>query len=116
MRYLLTGTVRWEKGRCEGRVRVSPELVEATTGTTHWQQPFDASLTDVFQMQGDIAARVAEALGVALGAGQRRTLAERPTANLDAYDAFLRGDEVSRQVSTVAPVPLQRARRTTSAR
>jgi tetratricopeptide (TPR) repeat protein len=47
-----------------------------------------------------VAARVAEALGVALGAGERQTLAERPTANLAAYDAFLRGEEASGRVGT----------------
>jgi serine/threonine-protein kinase len=96
VRYLLTGTVRWERRPgAEGRVRVSPELVEAASGTTRWQQPFDAPLTDVFQVQGDIAARVAEALGVALRAGERERLAERPTGNFDAYARYLRGRELT---------------------
>jgi TolB-like protein len=96
VRYLLTGTVRWERRPgSEGRVRVSPELVEAASGTTRWQQSFDAPLTDVFQVQADIAARVAEALGVALGGGARERLAERPTANLDAYARYLRGRELT---------------------
>ena len=94
--YLLVGKIRWEK-RAGGasRVRVSPELVEVTPGTaatTKWQQPFDAALNDVFQVQADIASRVAQALDVAIGAGQREALAEKPTANLAAYDAFLKGE------------------------
>jgi TolB-like protein/Flp pilus assembly protein TadD len=94
--YLLVGKIRWEK-RAGGasRVRVSPELVEVAPGTaatTKWQQPFDAALTDVFQVQADIASRVAQALDVAIGAGQREALAEKPTANLAAYDAFLKGE------------------------
>lgn len=90
--YLLTGTVRWEKGRGRpSRVRVSPELVQAATGSTAWQEPFEAPLTDVFQVQADIAGRVARALDVALGAGQRRQMAERPTTDLQAYDLYLRG-------------------------
>ena len=88
--------MRWEK-RADGtsRVRVSPELVEIVAGgapTTKWQQTFDAPLTDVFQVQGDIAGKVASALDVALGAGQQLVLAERPTENLQAYDAYLRGE------------------------
>jgi eukaryotic-like serine/threonine-protein kinase len=91
--YLLTGTVRWEKGQGgASRVRVSPELIQVSTGATKWQQPFDAALTDVFQVQADIAGRVAEALNVALGANAREKLAERPTQNLAAYDAFLKGE------------------------
>ena len=66
--YLLTGTVRWEKGgRRQSRVQVSPELIQVATAATTWQQPFDAALTDVFQVQADIAGRVAQALDVALG-------------------------------------------------
>ena len=95
--YLLVGKIRWEKraGGGASRVRVSPELVAVTPGaaaTTKWQQPFDAALTDVFQVQADIASRVAQALDVAIGAGQREVLAEKPTANLAAYDAFLKGE------------------------
>jgi non-specific serine/threonine protein kinase len=80
----------------QSRVRVSPELVEIASGrapTTKWQEPFDAALTDVFQVQADIAARVAGALGVALGAKQRQALATKPTANLAAYDVYLKGEE-----------------------
>ncbi len=75
--------MRWAKA-ADGtsRVRVSPELVDVagTTPTTRWQQPFDASLTDVFQVQADIAAQVAKALEVALGDSSQRQLEARPTA------------------------------------
>ncbi len=94
--YLLTATVQWEKlPDGSSRVRVSPELVDVTAGhapRTKWQQPFDAAITDVFQVQADIAGQVASALNVALGAGQKQTLTARPTENLAAYDAFLKGD------------------------
>ena len=79
--YLLVGKVRWEKREGgQSRVRVSPELIQVATGSTRWQQPFDASITDVFQVQADVASRVAQALDLALGAGQKQALAERPTA------------------------------------
>jgi eukaryotic-like serine/threonine-protein kinase len=95
--YLLTGTVRWEKGAGGNRVQVSPELVQVRSGgspTTQWQQPFSAGITDVFEVQADIAKQVAEALDLQLGETQREVLSERPTANLAAYDAFLRGEEL----------------------
>jgi len=112
-RYLLTATVRWDKG-ADGasRVLVSPELVEVPDGgspRTRWQQPFDASLTDVFEVQADIAGRVAEALGVALGSGEREELAERPTRNLAAYDAFLQGNQAASGVVAATPEDLRRA-------
>ncbi|MFY9550507.1 MAG: protein kinase [Thermoanaerobaculia bacterium] len=93
--YLLTATVRWEKSGGTSRVHVSPELIEVSGSgapISKWQQPFDAALTDVFQVQSDIASRVAQALGVALGAGEEKRLSEKPTQNLAAYDAFLKGD------------------------
>ena len=108
--YLLVGKVRWEKGAGgTSRVRVSPELIQVSNSAAKWQEPFDASVTDVFQVQTEIAGRVAEALDVAMGTTERRTLAARPTASIEAYDAFLKGEEVSVRMSTVDPVALRRA-------
>jgi serine/threonine-protein kinase len=108
--YILVGKVRWEKGAGAGsRVRVSPELIQVATGSTRWQQPFDASLTDVFQVQADVAGRVAQELGAALGAGQQQALAERPTRNLPAYDAYLKGEEISTAGGVVDPIAQRQA-------
>jgi serine/threonine-protein kinase len=100
VRYLLTATVRWQKGPgSSSRVEVSPELVEVPVSgapTAKWQQPFSASLTDVFLVQSEIASRVTQALDVALAAGEQKRLSERPTRNLAAYDAFLKGEEASK--------------------
>jgi TolB-like protein/Flp pilus assembly protein TadD len=89
--YLLVGKVRWDK-RADGtsRVRVSPELIDARTGTSKWQEPFDAAITDVFQVQSDIAAQVAGKLDVALTDSVKTRLEARPTQNVAAYDAYLR--------------------------
>jgi len=95
--YLLTGTVQWDQEGGRSRVRVSPELVQAATAATRWQQAFDAPLTDVFQVQADVADRVARELGVALAAGQRRHLSVRPTQDLVAYDLYLKGRHAWRQ-------------------
>jgi serine/threonine-protein kinase len=108
--YLLTGTVRWATGAGgTRRVRVTPELVQVSTGSTRWQQAFDTTLSDVFQVQADIAARVARELDVALGSSAQQRLSERPTGNLAAYDAFLRGEELSDAMGTVDIAPLRRA-------
>jgi TolB-like protein len=97
--YLLVGKIRWQKGTGgSSRVQVSPELVRIAPGTaptTRWQQPFDASLTDVFQVQADIAAKVAGTLDVLLGDSTRRELIAAPTASLAAYDEFLKGEAAS---------------------
>jgi TolB-like protein/tetratricopeptide (TPR) repeat protein len=110
--YLLTATVRWQKTGGANRVQVSPELVDVThpdAPTTKWQQPFDAALTDVFQVQSDIASKVAQALGVALGAGEEKRISEKPTENLAAYDAFLKGEEASEGMAAGDPPSLRKA-------
>ena len=104
--YLLTGTVRWEQeGGGASRVQVSPELVQVSTAAARWQAPFEAPITDVFQVQGQIAGRVAGALGVALGAGERERFSERPTQNLAAYDAFLQGEAALQTTCRVCRAP-----------
>jgi TolB-like protein/Flp pilus assembly protein TadD len=110
--YLLTATVRWEKGGGASRVHVSPELVDVTrpdAPTSKWQQPFDAALTDVFQVQSEIATKVAQALGSALGADEAKRLLEKPTQNLAAYDAYLRGEEAANGLAAVDPPSLRKA-------
>jgi len=89
--YLLTSTVTWAKAAGgKGRVQVVPELINVKSGAGTWQRSFDAELTDIFQVQGDIATQVAGALNVALAPNERQELAERPTQNLAAYDLFLK--------------------------
>ena len=111
--YLLTATVQWEKvPGGSSRVRVSPELVDVSPGhapSTRWGEQFDASLSDVFQVQADIAGKVASALDVALGDSARHELAAKPTANLAAYDAFLKGEAASQGMSVKDPAGLRRA-------
>jgi DNA-binding SARP family transcriptional activator/TolB-like protein/Flp pilus assembly protein TadD len=97
--YLLVGKIRWQRGSAgSSRVRVSPELIRLAAGalpTTRWQQPIDAALTDVFAVQADIAAKVADALGVVLGDSARLHLTAKPTENLAAYDEYLKGEAAS---------------------
>jgi serine/threonine protein kinase/tetratricopeptide (TPR) repeat protein len=109
VKYLLTGTVRWAKGPGgASRVQVRPELIDAASAAEKWGEPFDAALTDVFQVQADVAGKVAHALGVALNAGDQQIIAERPTTNLEAYDAYLRGEAIEAKAPN-DPATLRRA-------
>jgi len=110
--YLLTATVSWQKGASASRIRVTPELVEVTGAgppVERWQESFDGVLEDVFRVQGEIATKVAGSLQVALGAGEQERLAARPTANLAAYEAYLRGQELSNAGGLSAPETARRA-------
>jgi serine/threonine-protein kinase len=94
--YLLAATVTWAKaGAGKGRVQVSPELIDVRTGSSKWQQSFDADVTDVFRVQSTIATQVAGALGVALGGREQQQLAQRPTENLAAYDLYLKAEALT---------------------
>jgi len=91
VRYILVGHVQWDRrAPGGGRLRVSPELIDGRTGLTKWEQPFDAAATDLFQVQADIASRVAAALNVTLGTDARAGFALQPATTPDAYDAYLR--------------------------
>ena len=106
--YLLTGAVRFAEGS-DGtrRVQVSPELSLASSGASRWAQPFDATLTDVFHVQGEIATRVAQALDVVLSPGEKRRLEAKSTQSLPAYDAYLRGEEASQSMTAGDPQSLR---------
>jgi TolB-like protein/tetratricopeptide (TPR) repeat protein len=97
--YLLTGTVRWIKGSDgSNRVRVTPELVEVQGGETprtRWGEQFDAGITDVFEVQAEIAGKVVSALDVALADSVRQELVSKPTQNVAAYDLFLKGEAIT---------------------
>ena len=90
--HLLTGTVRWERA-ADGTstVRVSLQLVRASDQQSVWGEPYERPLRDVFQMQAEVAERVASALNVALLSSERRSLDAPLTTSLAAYDAYLRG-------------------------
>ena len=108
--YLLTGAVRFvNESDGTRRVQVSPELTLASSGTSRWAQPFDAPLVDVFEAQGQIATRVAEALDVALSAGEKRRVEAKAAQNLPAYEAYLRGEEASQSLTAVDPPSMRRA-------
>ena len=107
VRYLLIGRVHWARAAGgTSRVQVSPELIDVSTAADKWQQPFDAPLTDVFQVQGDIASKVARSLEVALTPATQQNLASSPTKDLVAYDSYLRG--LALRASGNSPATLRR--------
>jgi TolB-like protein len=73
------------------RVRITAQLVEVASGRTEWAETFDESAINLFALQDAISTRIAGQLVAALTAEERRVLARRPTANLEAYELYLRG-------------------------
>ena len=94
MSYILSGTVRWQRQLGgTSKVRVTPSLIRVSDATQVWANPYDETIAEVFQVQSDIAIRVAQALNVALGEPERKVLEAKLTNNPDAYDYYLRGQE-----------------------
>jgi len=89
--YVLEGTVRWAKTADSGRVRITPQLIQVSDDTHLWADTYDREIEDVFAIQSDIASRVIQQLGVTLQALEQQEIETRPTENLEAYQAYLRG-------------------------
>ncbi len=92
--YVLEGTVRWERP-LEGpsQVRVTPQLIRVSDDTHLWSDRYDAVLANIFEVQSDIAEKVAKALDIALLEPERLVIKSRPTENMEAYEYYLRGNE-----------------------
>jgi TolB-like protein len=86
VRYVLEGSVR----KAGGRVRITGQLIDALSGAHLWADRFDGTLEDVFELQDKVALSVAGVIEPALQAAEIRRSAERPTADLTAYDLYLR--------------------------
>jgi adenylate cyclase len=86
VRYVLEGSVR----KASGRVRITAQLIDAITGAHVWADHFDGDLTDVFDLQDQVAASVAGVIEPALQAAEMCRSAARPTTDLGVYDLYLR--------------------------
>jgi len=91
--YVLTGTLR----RAGNRLRITTQLVDTHTDFPLWSERYDREMKDVFEVQDEIARKIAEALRVTLSPQELEALAIKPTENLQAYDLYLRGKRYARR-------------------
>ena len=91
--YVLEGSIR----RSGSRVRITAQLVEASTRHSVWAERFDRQLEDVFAIQEEIARSIAQALRITLTPQEEKTIARKPTENPRAYDFYLRGRSYTRR-------------------
>jgi adenylate cyclase len=87
VRYVLEGSVR----KAGGRVRITAQLIDTSTGAHLWADRFDGLLEDVFDLQDRVAISVAGVIEPALQVAETTRSASRPTTDLTAYDLYLRG-------------------------
>jgi serine/threonine protein kinase/Flp pilus assembly protein TadD len=91
--YVLTGTLR----RSGARLRINVQLVDTRTDFPLWSERFDREMKDVFEVQDEMARKIAEALRITLSPQELEALAIKPTENLQAYDLYLRGKRYARR-------------------
>ena len=77
--------------RIADRVRVNVQLIDAATDDHLWAELYDRNVADVFEVQSEVATKIANSLQAKLSGREQKALAERPTENMAAYDAYLRG-------------------------
>jgi TolB-like protein len=90
VRYVLEGSVR----RAAEQLRITAQLIDATSGAHIWADHFGGSLEDVFDLQDKVASSVAAFIEPALQAAETALAANRPTTDLSAYDAYLRASTI----------------------
>ncbi len=92
---VLTGSIR----RSGNRLRITAQLVDTQTDFPLWSERFDREMQDVFEVQDEIARKIAEALRIKLTPQEKEALAAKPTESLQAYDHYLRGRSYARRLT-----------------
>jgi TolB-like protein/tetratricopeptide (TPR) repeat protein len=87
VRYVLEGSVR----KAGNRVRITGQLIDASTGAHLWAERFDGALEDVFDLQDQVTSSVVSSLTPKLEQAEIERARRKPTENLEAYDYYLRG-------------------------
>ncbi len=87
VRYVLEGSVR----KAGDRVRITAQLIDATTGFHLWSEGFDRDLSEIFALQTEISERITGALGFEIMRAEFERSREVPTDSLSAYDSLMRG-------------------------
>jgi TolB-like protein/class 3 adenylate cyclase len=85
--YVLEGSVR----KSAGRVRITGQLIEASTGAHLWAEKIDGDLRDVFDLQDQISAKVVSSVAPTIERAEIERAKERATSATDSYDTYLRG-------------------------
>jgi TolB-like protein/Flp pilus assembly protein TadD len=90
--YILEGSVRRENNR----VRINAQLIDARTDQHVWNDTYDREITDLFELQSELARRITFALRANLSPREKASLQVHPTADMAAYELFLRARDLFR--------------------
>ena len=110
--HLLHGSVR----RAGDQLRISVQLVHAATDSHIWAESYDRTVADLFEIQSDIATRIARELAVRLAPVEETRIRDVPTHNVEAYEHYLRGRELlNRNTAEDNNLAIERLRRAVEA-
>jgi TolB-like protein/Tfp pilus assembly protein PilF len=93
--FVLTGSLR----RAGERLRINAQLIDTQTDFPLWSERYDREMKDFFEVQDEIAHKIAEALRVTLTPQEQAALAAKPTESLKAYDLYLKGKSYARRLT-----------------
>jgi tetratricopeptide (TPR) repeat protein len=93
--FVLAGSLR----RAGSRLRINAQLVDTHTDFPLWSERYDREMKDIFEVQDEIARKIAEALRITLSPQEKAELASKPTENLQAYDLYLQGKSYARRLT-----------------
>jgi len=85
--HILEGSVQ----KSGDAVRVNVQLIKAANDSHLWADTYDRRLIDIFSVESEVAKAIAEQLRAKLTGSEEQVIADRPTDNVEAYDAYLRG-------------------------
>ena len=97
VRYVLEGSVR----KAGNRVRITGQLIEATTGRHLWADKFDGDLADVFGLQDQVTTSVVGLIAPTLEQAEIERAKQKPTDRLDSYDFYLRGKALANKMGSL---------------
>ena len=98
VRYVVEGSVQ----RAGEQIRIDAQLVDAATSANLWANRFDRGAADVFAVQDEMSRDIVKSLGMTPTALETQRMARPPTANLEAYDYYLRGEQAARTARPAA--------------
>src|SRR5262249_27707511 len=95
VRYVLEGSVL----KADNQVRINAQLIDATTGYHLWSERYDRPLQNILRLQDEIVQKIVTTLKLQLTLQEQGIIVRKRTDSLEAYDAFLRGQEYSWRVT-----------------
>lgn len=109
VRFMVIGSLRREKVGTSSRLKIQTALMEVRSGHVMWKEVHDVSPAELFDAEGKIATNMAGVLKIPLTPAQRTKLFTQPTENVAAYEAFLRGENISEGLTVTDLPPMRKA-------